>query len=55
MIFNYILQIRFMIFVFSMMMMIGCYNGPMQDISAKANYKKTATQEEQTLINFIHI
>ena len=31
------------------------FNRLLQDIWAKVNYKKTTTQEEQTLINFIHI
>ena len=31
------------------------FNRLLQDIWAKVNYKKTTTQEEQTLINLIHI
>jgi len=31
------------------------YNRLLQDIWAKVNYKKTTTQEEQALINLIHI
>jgi len=31
------------------------FNRLLQDIWAKVNYKKTTTQEEQALINLIHI